>query len=69
MAAENLKPCPFCGGKAYIRKPMPHGAFDIMSIECRKCGASPFAIEVYADDTFENKQNAIAEIWNRRANE
>lgn len=64
----DLIPCPFCGGEPYYRKPehMNGTAFDIMRIECKHCGASPYAVQVYEYDTLESKQMAIAEMWNRR---
>ncbi len=62
-----LKPCPFCGGEAYYRTPEKEkGVFEIMMIECKKCGASPYAIQVYDCWPLEEKQNAIAKLWNRR---
>lgn len=42
-------------------------AFDVMMVECKQCGASPYAVEVYEYDTEENKRKTIAEFWNRRA--
>lgn len=42
-------------------------AFDVMTVECKQCGASPYAVEVYENDTEENKRKTIAEFWNRRA--
>lgn len=64
----DLVPCPFCGGQPYYRKPahIKGTAFDIMRIECKRCGASPYAVEVYENNTLESKQMAIAEMWNRR---
>lgn len=66
---DKLKPCPFCGGEAYYRKPehLKGTAFDIMRIECKKCGAAPYAVEVYEFDTEADKKEAIARFWNRRA--
>ena len=62
---EELKPCPFCGGKAFIETVEPHthtlaafmpyyggGTF----IECQKCSCAISA---------ETKEEAI-EAWNRR---
>ncbi len=62
-----LKPCPFCGGEAYFRTPVREGAFDIMIVECIKCGASPYGINVYFGESDAKKQEAIAKEWNRRA--
>ena len=66
-----LKPCPFCGGEAYFRKPMHEKgtAFDKCMIECRKCGAAPYAISVYEFDKYEKKYEAIAKYWNMREGE
>ena len=65
-----LKPCPFCGGEAYFRTPQHDrgSAFEIMMVECKRCGASPYAIQVYACENEENKRAAIARLWNRRTN-
>ena len=63
-----LLPCPFCGGEAYFRTPqhIKGTAFDCMMVECKHCGASPYAVEVYEFDTEEIKKSAIAKFWNRR---
>lgn len=67
---QQLKSCPFCGGEAYYRKPehFKGTAFDIMRIECKKCGATPYAVEVYEGKTETEKRETIARFWNRRAN-
>lgn len=68
MSNIELKPCPFCGGEAYYRTPthLKGTAFDVVAVECKQCGASPYAVEVYEFDTAENKRKAIADFWNRR---
>lgn len=38
-----------------------------MMIECKKCGASPYAVSVYENASDSDKKTAIAEYWNRRA--
>lgn len=61
-----LKPCPFCGGEPYFRTPLHKRAEYIMMIECKRCGANPYAIfvsEVYDE---EYRKEAVAEFWNRR---
>lgn len=67
MADVKLKSCPFCGGEAYYRTPthLKGTAFDVMMVECKQCGASPYAVEVYENDTEENKRKTISEFWNR----
>ena len=52
---DELKPCPFCGGKA--------NAFicgRIFVVECESCGTS--------SDGFDSKKEAV-EAWNRRADD
>lgn len=61
-----LKPCPFCGGEAYYRTPIHKGCEVIMMVECKHCGASPYAAylsDVWGEDKW---KEAIAEMWNRR---
>lgn len=60
-----LKPCPFCGGKAVTRMECesrrtgrPYGTF---YTECRSCGASVGFAFVDAEDA--------EKAWNRRASE
>lgn len=50
-----LKPCPFCGGKAEIVKLLRSNCF----IRCKKCGCEQKA--------YASKQNA-ERAWNRRVN-
>ena len=58
MPEIKLKPCPFCGGKAYYRTPthLKGTAFDVMTVECKQCGASPYAVEVYENDTWIHRE-------------
>lgn len=64
---EKLKPCPFCGGKAYIKEESDafSGIYNVA--RCEKCGVE---VIVYVDMTKTikwNKQRVI-ERWNKRAN-
>lgn len=61
-----LKSCPFCGGEAYYRVPIVKGCENIMMVECRQCGASPYAVFVSEVLDKDDKKAAIAEKWNRR---
>lgn len=58
-----LKPCPFCGGEAYIKiksfDVFIHGAV----VECSKCKARTKLVEPSMDYTAKDK---AAELWNRR---
>lgn len=67
---EELKPCPFCGGEAYFRTPMKEKgtAFCSVSVECKRCGASPFETMVYEGEDDANKKLTAAKHWNRRVN-
>jgi len=64
-----LKPCPFCGGEAYFRTPQKEKgtAMCSASVECKKCGAMPYAILVYEGLLETEKKEAAAKAWNRRA--
>lgn len=66
--ADELKPCPFCGGEAYYRKPidMEGTAFVAVGVECKKCGAYPFSTMVYEGESDEKKKAVAAKHWNRR---
>lgn len=68
MSKIELLPCPFCGGEPYFRKPFHEKgtAFDTMIVECMECGAAPYAVSVYENDTEQEKREAIARLWNRR---
>ncbi len=53
---DELKPCPFCGGKAILQSAPPQ---DNYFVSCRKCGATTMKY-------FPGKEEA-AVMWNRRA--
>lgn len=61
-----LKPCPFCGGTAQFKNPVNKGLYSELSVECRRCGASPYVLEMYGNKSGEEKKKALAEVWNRR---
>nr|DAF22419.1 MAG TPA: restriction alleviation protein [Caudoviricetes sp.] len=74
---EELKPCPFCGGKPVLKfeKRSSCGRGRVIRVECTKCyvgiyGYSPdLNCEETALDNIENcKRNAIRD-WNRRASD
>lgn len=54
-----LKPCPFCGGKAVIVDRF----CDCVAVACTTCRASTIAIEI--SKTY-NADEKAAEVWNRR---
>lgn len=59
-----LKPCPFCGGKAKMEKiihdDLPTNEFDTFWISCEECESESTACT--------NEEDAI-EAWNRRVTE
>ena len=60
MADRELKPCPFCGGKAKYICSMPYNA-----VKCTKCGTlGKTVVDSYEQQ--DGKAEAI-EAWNRRA--
>lgn len=59
MAEQELKPCPFCGGKAYIEYFTPTG---VWLIHCPKCNAL-FSKCTEAENT---GKKATMNLWNRR---
>ena len=63
-----LKPCPFCGGKAEIRTGGNDGfhAPKLVFAQCTKCGAKTANVPISADYAA-NKE--AADVWNQRIRE
>lgn len=64
-----LKPCPFCGGKAEIWHGSArdeHICFDTISVLCFDCGARTREIWIDDENKYRAERDAI-EAWNRRA--
>ena len=71
--AEELKPCPFCGGRAKITMGITPVSIQANShtvlVQCTECYAEMHKIIIpYTDDytSFERKAKELAEKWNRR---
>ena len=66
MSKPELKPCPFCGGKAAIGTK----SFDLFNVAayvfCKKCGARTDLFYKYVQN--ESKQMA-RDAWNKRVND
>ena len=75
MSMIELKPCPFCGGKAYFKSADESidGTFHNASCGCHSCG-----IEMWSNykkshygwaekEDFEKSNQQAREAWNRRA--
>ena len=56
MPNVELKPCPFCGGKATERHECLNGVF----VQCNKCGVSTNIF---------SSQDAATRGWNKRVGE
>lgn len=64
MNKPELKPCPFCGGKAVWEENndlIENRLFKAYKVKCSKCRCSPYPNKYSGD------KNELAETWNRRA--
>ena len=61
-----LKPCPFCGGKAEVREYI--AITDYVFVICRNCGAcvGPYGIEEKATENWNRRTHKV--MVNRRVN-
>ena len=67
-----LKPCPFCGGKAHIRNVREndgHVSYETVCVLCEDCGAQ--SIRKISDGYYGSycSDEEIVELWNRRVKE
>ena len=64
---KELKPCPFCGGKAELKK---DGAYDqswnYMSYACVECTNCHVTIESHKGDCQDTTEQEAVSKWNRR---
>lgn len=77
--SKELKPCPFCGGKAYTkvvsRDYLPTGYSIGVELCCKKCDFYMRGQTVFEVDEFMNVKivsggvQHMIENWNRRAND
>lgn len=76
MTNEKLKPCPFCGGKAYLES--KHRAFidakttRVAFVRCTVCNARSGRVKLTdygkTSNSWEANQKVI-DAWNRRIND
>ena len=73
MSKNILKPCPFCGGEAYLEK--SHRAFinskttRVAFVRCKKCEARTGRVELSKFNCASHSTNANEEVirmWNTR---
>lgn len=55
-----LKPCPFCGGKALIRRMYVAGEPSHSSVECSECNVKT---DFYV---YQHDERNVIKVWNRR---
>ncbi len=65
MEKHNLKPCPFCGGRAEFNT-RSWGFTKTVCVECVKCNASAAAYEISTDYC---AKDSAADAWNKRTTE
>lgn len=75
MSEKELKPCPFCGGEAFLKygKSTTFGTFEAL-VFCKNCSASVVGVSSINFSTyrFEEKngydiaQKQAVKAWNRR---
>lgn len=64
MAEIKLKPCPFCGGKAEIKRCVGFGfGIEQAYVECTRCKAQTKRIEPSVNYCANDK---ATELWNKR---
>lgn len=74
MVEKELKPCPFCGGEAFLKegKPTTFGTFEALVI-CKNCSASVigvsrinFRTEHKSCNGYNLAKEQATKAWNRR---
>lgn len=69
MKKEQLKPCPFCGGKPYvttIKETVRHGVYVITSfVSCPQCTANGPGKDNW-DFPNEDREQLAIDAWNKR---
>lgn len=66
MKETELKPCPFCGGRAKLIENHIIGGNDNSLVKCELCGVRTPAYEVSVKYC---PNDEATKTWNRRANE
>ena len=60
---EELRPCPFCGGKGSMRKDEKH---DVAFVRCLKCGCKTASAHRLMYDDWSEAVQIATDLWNIR---
>ena len=66
---EELKPCPFCGGKAILKKGFSktQGKFTNQRlIQCSECGCRTVLFKLLPFQAWKDNEQACINAWNKR---
>ena len=69
---NELKPCPFCGGKAILKKGFPKTQGKDWSqrlVQCSDCGCRTVLFKQAPFEAWQNNEQACIDAWNRRVEE
>lgn len=69
--AENLKPCPFCGGEARTKVMIGRHDMIVIKVGCFDCDAWKYD-GIKSGDSFKELNKAMQDViskWNRREND
>ena len=70
MSEMELKPCPFCGGKAqYIERGNQHVGISQTEIKCRRCNTKQTHKWIRLKYDFDYVRKTTVDGWNRRIGE
>lgn len=60
----SLKPCPFCGGEAKLKKHM--NLAQVWYVQCNQCGIRTPNSAQAAYESWKDTMNYPVQLWNRR---
>lgn len=67
---DKLKPCPFCGGKAFYleKRAFTAAGIDVfLAVKCTECGCQTKDVKVTGVENRYERKSMAAVKWNRRA--
>ena len=69
---DELKPCPFCGGEAKLKKGFPSRQIAHCRqavVQCKTCGCRTVTFKQLPMEKWQNVDKQAIEAWNRREND